>query len=140
MNFDVCFAKTQHMEWLSRHDPHVPDHWVKRCITNSEYIIALAKDNPVGFLRYSWFWGAVPYMDMIQVSPEHRRCGIGKSLFRFWETAMREQHAITLMTSSVADEPEPRAWHQSNGFRESGSVSFGAFQPEAEVFLIKDLR
>lgn len=140
MKFDICFAEVQHTEWLAMHDLHVPPHWVKRCVANSEYIIALTDANPVGFLRFSWFWGALPYMDMIQVSPEYQRCGIGRSLFRFWETKMRECHATTLMTSSVASEQEPQAWHRSNGFRESGSISFGAFQPEAEVFLIKDIR
>lgn len=139
MNIDVTFADTQHADWLISHDRHVAAHWVTRCLANGEYVIALAARQPVGFLRYSWFWGTIPYMDMILVVPEHRRRGIGRSLFRYWEAAMRQSQATILMTSSVADEPAPQAWHRGNGFRDAGIVTFGSFQPSAEKFLVKDL-
>ena len=139
MNTNVIVADIRYRDWLISHDPHVPAHWVKRCLSAGEYIIALADAAPVGFLRYSWFWGVIPYTDMIWVIPPHRRRGLGGSLFQHRETAMREQQATQLMTSSVADEKEPQEWHRSNGFREAGAISFGKFQPESEVFLIKDL-
>ncbi|KAB2715201.1 hypothetical protein [Brucella intermedia] len=87
MNTNVITADIRYRDWLISHDPHVPAHWVKRCLSAGEYIIALADAAPVGFLRYSWFWGV----------------------------------------------------HRSNGFREAGAISFGKFQPQSEVFLIKDL-
>ncbi|MGP3712837.1 GNAT family N-acetyltransferase [Brucella sp. RRSP16] len=139
MNTNVIVADIRYTDWLISHDLHVSAHWVKRCLSAGEYIIALADAEPAGFLRYSWFWGVIPYMDMIWVIPQYRRRGIGGSLFQHWESAMREQQATQLMTSSVADEKEPQQFHRSNGFREAGAISFGKFQPQSEVFLIKDL-
>lgn len=105
-----------------------------------EYIIAEQEDEPVGFLRFSWFWGTIPFMDLIFVLPECQRSGIGTALFRYWEAAMREMGATLVMTSSQSDEAEPQAWHRRNGFFDAGSVSFGHLQPIPEVFLVKDLR
>ncbi|MEJ1117106.1 hypothetical protein V9K92_01265 [Phyllobacterium sp. CCNWLW109] len=66
-------ADGTHKAWLVENDPHVNTTWIDRWIFHSEYIIALGADGPVGFLRYSWFWGKIPYMDMIYVVPEQRR-------------------------------------------------------------------
>lgn len=52
---------------------------------------------------------------------------------------MREAGASLVMTSSMADEPEPQAWHRRNGFVESGSLTFGRLQPTPEVFFVKPL-
>lgn len=105
-----------------------------------EYIIAEQEGEPVGFLRFSCFWGTIPFMDLIMVLPGYQRSGIGTALFRYWEATMRETGATLLMTSSQSDEAEPQAWHRRNGFRDAGSVSFGHLQSIPEVFLIKDLR
>lgn len=57
---------------------------------------------PVGFLRFSWFWGMIPYMEMIQVLPEQRQFGIGRALAERWETAMLDEGATLLMASRRA--------------------------------------
>lgn len=136
---NITTANSTHNEWLIEHDPHVDASWINRCIFHGEYIIALCGDSPVGFLRYSWFWGKIPYMDMVYVAPEQRGSGIGRKMLRHWEMLMLAKGADVLMTSSVADELEPQAWHRSNGFHEQGRISFGSFQPQSEVFFIKDL-
>ncbi|EJN04210.1 hypothetical protein PMI41_01849 [Phyllobacterium sp. YR531] len=60
-------------------------------------------------------------------------------MLQHWETLMLANGADVLMTSSVIDEPEPQAWHKSNGFQLQGAISLGSFQPESEVFFIKSL-
>jgi ribosomal protein S18 acetylase RimI-like enzyme len=140
MSLKIASAEERHADWLVAHDHDVPERWVRRCVSLGEYLIAELDDEPVGFLRFSWFWGAIPYMDMIQVLPGYRHLGIGSALFKQWEKAMRENGATLLMTSSVSNESEPQAWHRKNGFREAGSISFGHLQPVAEVFLVKALR
>lgn len=133
-------AEDRHADWLLKQDRHVPEQWVRRCLSLGEYIIAEQEGEPVGLLRFSRFWGVIPFMDLIMVLPAHRRSGVGTALFRHWEEAMRKTGAALLMTSSQGDEAEPRAWHRRNGFRDAGSVSFGHLQPTPEVFLVKDLR
>jgi GNAT superfamily N-acetyltransferase len=138
MSLNVALAQSGHVPWLVAHDRHVAESWVRRCASLGEYFVAELDGTPVGFLRFSWFWGTIPYMEMIQVLPELRRSGIGRALVEQWETAMLDEGATLLMTSSVSDESEPQAWHRKNGFREAGRVTFGCLQLIPEVFFLKD--
>lgn len=140
MQLKTIRAENRHADWLLAQDRHVPEQWVRRCLSHGEYIVAEQESEPVGFLRYSWFWGSIPFMDLILVLPVHQRCGVRTALFRHWEAAMRNAGATLLMTSSQSDETEPQAWHRRNGFHETGNVSFGHLQSVSEVFLVKDLR
>jgi GNAT superfamily N-acetyltransferase len=125
--------------WLLEVDHHVDAAWVQRCIRSGEYLIAEAGDAPCGFMRFSWFWGTVPFMDLIWVAPAHRRAGAGTLLFQAWEKAMRGRGAEVLMTSSMSDELEPQEWHRRNGFVASGQLTFGQAQAMPEVFFVKNL-
>ncbi|MGG4604148.1 GNAT family N-acetyltransferase [Paenalcaligenes sp. Me131] len=137
MTLVVTIATTAHQDWLVAHDTEVAPSWVQRCVAQNEYIVAERQGQLVGFLRYSLFWGKIPFMDMIRVQPEHQRRGVGRALLHHWERLMLDAGATLLMTSAQADEPEPLAWHQRNGFREAGAVQFGPLQAAAEVFLLK---
>lgn len=135
----IRLARADDAAWLAIHDRHVSADWTARCIGLGEYLIAESADGPAGVLRFSWFWSAIPYMDMIHVVPERRRQGIGSALVRDWEARMRQARASILMTSSMSDEPEPQAWHRRNGFVPSGSLTFGRLEPTPEMFFINDL-
>ena len=126
-------------EWFRENDHHVGSEWIERCLNHAEYILAVEGHNTNGFLRFSLFWGKIPYMDLIWVVPNHRRQGLGTALLGFWEREMRQRGATVLMTSSVADELEPQAWHKRNGFKECGQLTFGHLAPTPEVFFVKDL-
>lgn len=78
-------------------------------------------------------------MDMILVSPEARGQGVGRSLFTHWQNMMIARGFETIMTSCEANETEPKMWHLKNGFKACGTLTFGQFQPEAEIFLIKEI-
>ena len=127
-------------DWLSAHDIHVAGpEWVARCINLGEYYIAEMDGEPVGFLRYSLFWGDIPYMDMIRVNEDRRRQGVGTALLRQWEADMLACGARMLMTSSVEDELEPQAWHKSHGFQPAGRIHFCPVDEVPEIFLIRPL-
>ncbi|PLP61372.1 N-acetyltransferase [Mesorhizobium loti] len=136
----IIGADGRHADWLLAHDRHVSEQWAKRSLSLGEYIIAEQQGEPVGFLRFSRFWGTIPFLDLIMVVPDRQRSGIGTALFQHWEAAMQEEGATLLMTSSQSDEAEPQAWHRRNGFRDAGRISFGHLQSVPEVFLVKDLR
>ena len=135
----VDLATLQDMAWIMSVDRHVPELWVRRCIEQREYLIARSNERAVGVLRHSKFWGVIPFMDFIHVEPPLRRRGIGVMLLREWEAAMRRERASMLMTSSMADEAEPQAWHQSNGFRLVGTLNLQPHQSTPEVFFSKQL-
>jgi ribosomal protein S18 acetylase RimI-like enzyme len=136
---DVAKPSRTDVEWLLCHDPHVGEPWVLRCIDLGEYFVARIQGDIVGFLRFSLFWGRIPYMEMIWVSSAHRRSGVGTALFRMWEDEMRRDAYGMLMTSSEADEPEPQDWHRRNGFSETGAIKLPSIQSVPEVFFLKQV-
>lgn len=136
---DIRNVNSDDLAWLSANDRHVSQQWIERCIQLNEYRVATLQNGPIGFIRFSWFWGAVPFLDMIFVEVDQRGQGIGRALFTSWQASMSECGARTLLTSSMSDEGEPQTWHERNGFRLAGSVSFGRFQTTPEIFFVKDL-
>jgi GNAT superfamily N-acetyltransferase len=132
-------AQPADAERLTTLDAHIEPAWVRRCIATGEYFVAREAGEIVGFLRYAWFWRAMPYMELIHVREERRRDGVGSRLVAAWATAMRAEGAELLITSSMSDELEPQAWHRRNGFVESGELTFGHLQPTPEVFFVKRL-
>jgi GNAT superfamily N-acetyltransferase len=125
------------IDWLVREDASAGTAWVSRCVALGEYLVAREADEIAGFLRFSRFWGRVPYMEMIRVLPGHRRSGVGTALFLAWEEAMRGDGARLLMTSSECDESRPQDWHRRNGFSETGAIELPGLQSVPEVFFIK---
>lgn len=125
--------------WLRAHDRHIPAVWVDRCVRDREYLIARSGGAAAGFLRFTWFWRSIPYMELIHVVEDRRRSGVGTALVALWEAQMRAAGARLLMTSCMADELAPQAWHRRNGFQDCGDLRFGLVQPEAELFLVKDI-
>ncbi len=139
MTIEVSLATRAHVDWLMDHDRHISPDWVRRCVAADEVLVACLDGALAGYLRFSWFWRAIPYMELIHVLEPHRRSGIGTALVALWDSNMRAQGAELLMTSSMSDEPEPQAWHRRNGFVESGALTFGGLQPTPEVFFVKAL-
>lgn len=139
METRVDLAVLQDMAWLVSVDHHVPEPWVRRCIEQREYLVARSNEHAVGVLRHSRFWGVIPFMDFIHVEPPLRGRGVGSMLFEAWEGAMRRERASMLMTSSMADEPKPQAWHRRNGFSPAGALNLQPHQTTPEVFFVKPL-
>ena len=136
---EVANASQADIVWLVREDASSGEAWVSRCVTLGEYLVAKEGSEIVGFLRFSRFWGRVPYMEMIRVLPGHRRSGVGTALFLAWEEAMRGEGARLLMTSSECDESRPQDWHRRNGFTETGAIEMPGLQSVPEVFFIKPI-
>ncbi|MBY3038016.1 GNAT family N-acetyltransferase [Rhizobium laguerreae] len=136
---EVASAGRADMDWLVREDASAGEAWVSRCVALGEYLVAREADEIVGFLRFSRFWGRVPYMEMIRVLPGHRQSGVGTALFLAWEKAMRDDGARMLMTSSECDESRPQHWHRRNGFSETGAIELPGLQAVPEVFFIKQI-
>ncbi|MDB6078215.1 MAG: GCN5-related N-acetyltransferase protein [Akkermansiaceae bacterium] len=135
---EIRIANQDDLDWLVMEDDVTTD-WASRCIRQNEYILATGDGNPLGFLRFSLFWGRFPYMDMIRVRPASRKNGFGTAMLKRWEEETRRQGHQLLMTSSQEDEPEPQAWHTRNGFSRSGQLTFGKQQAVPEIFFVKDL-
>ncbi len=125
--------------WLLSVDRHVSRDWVKHCVESNAYLVARRGDKAVGLLRHSMFWGSIPFMDLILVDARLRGQGVGSRLFSAWEDAARDAGAAMLMTSSMADEAEPQAWHRRNGFQPAGTLDLSPHQATPEIFFVKAL-
>ncbi|MEM9501594.1 MAG: GNAT family N-acetyltransferase [Pseudomonadota bacterium] len=135
----VSVASVDQFEWLALHDRSVSQDWVRRCIMLQEYLVLEDDRQEIGFIRWSRFWGEIPYMDMILIEPSFRNCGAGKLLYQHWEDEMVRLGVNLLMTSCERDEPAPLRWHRKNGFEIVGEVEFPGLQESKEVFLAKRL-
>jgi len=89
----VSYARLDDKDWLIEADHPMQIDWIVRCLNNNEYLIAKKDNKPLGFIRFSYFWGSIPYMDMIRVNEENRGKGIGKMVFQFWEDLMKKSDA-----------------------------------------------
>jgi GNAT superfamily N-acetyltransferase len=76
----ISAATDDDIEWLLREDKWIDEDWLRRCVGRREYLVAKEDTILVGFLRFSMFWGKIPYMDMIRVVPEFRGHGVGATL------------------------------------------------------------
>lgn len=132
-------AQERDFEYLLKMDKHVEESWVRRCLSLDEYIIGEFGGQARAFMRYSFFWGDIPYMDMIWVEEKFRKKGIGSVIIEFWTKEMKTLDKRILMTSAMSNEPPPLAWHKRNGFVECGQLSFGSLEPIPEIFLLKEL-
>jgi GNAT superfamily N-acetyltransferase len=133
----ICPAQDHHRQWLVANDRWVDERWILRCIELGEYLIAERGGQPSGFLRWSWFWGKIPYIDMIHVDPSQRRTGIGSLLLSDFERCASSYGTRIVMTSCESDEHEPLSWHLKNGFRRTGEITIPTIQSSSEIFLVK---
>jgi len=139
MSLLVRHAGHEHQAWLIAHDDTVSDEWIRQCIDMRYYLVAESDQQPLGFLRFSWFWGKIPYIDMIYVDSAHRRSGIGKELLNSFQSHPAVREARCLMTSCESGEDEPLNWHRRNGFEVVGDIDIPTFQAAREIFLVKCL-
>ena len=139
MSLLVRHASHEHQGWLVAYDDTVSNEGIQHCIDLRYYLVAERDQQPLGFLRFSWFWGKIPYMDMIYVEPAHRRSGIGKELLSSFQNRTAVRKARCLMTSCEAGEDAPLHWHKRNGFEVVGDIAIPTFQTAREIFLIKRL-
>ena len=58
----------------------------------------------VGWLRFSYFWDIVPFMDLLYVIAAKRGMGIGREIVEKWESDMFHEGADSILRSTQADE------------------------------------
>ena len=137
-NIVIRLATIDDLGFVTR-DGHVASKVVSRKIEHQEVLIAERDGAPVGYLRLEYLWSAVPYIALITVVPEHRRCGVGRTMLRFLDDDLRRNGHTHLYSSSQTDEAEPQAWHRHMGFEECGFIAGLKEGGIGEVFFRKSL-
>lgn len=122
---------------LCENDKHVSSEMLKKKLRDGNILIAEVGGEFAGWLRYSFFWDEIPFMNMLFVPEKFRGKGIGGELVREWERLMFGQGYKTLLTSTQADECAQH-FYRKLGYRDLGG--FFPFGEEYEMILGKRLK
>lgn len=113
---------TQHdIEWLFAQDPHISRSMLERKITANEVLLAAEDRIQAGFLRFSFFWDSIPFMNMLWVEPQRRGAGIGRQLVGCWEERMSTLGFSQVLTSTLADE-QSQHFYRKLGYTDAGAL------------------
>lgn len=136
----IGLAQSKDKQKIARLDTHISSLLLDECIRKGQIYVLKddsiknggqnhrGKDPVVGVLRYSLFWQAIPFLDMLYIDEAYRNRGFGTAMMFEWEKAMAACGYEYVMTSTQADE---QAWrfYEKLGYRKVG----GFFPPEQEA-------
>lgn len=129
-------ATDEDLDFLPANDQHVSADMLRRKVDAGEILIARMDGEPVGWLRWGWFWDEIPFMNMLLVLDIARGQGIGSQLVSAWEARMQAAGHSRVMTSTQANETA------QHFYRKLGYIDVGALllpgEP-AELLFIKSL-
>lgn len=123
--------------WLSL-DTHTDIEKFKRRTDEKRGFIVLNGDMPIGIIAYNNFWDELPFLSLIKILPEYRRCGFGKQAMSLFETEMKKLGYCALLVSTQTDE-EAQHFYRKIGYRECGCLLLNEppLKQPMEMFFIK---
>ncbi|MDE7083240.1 MAG: GNAT family N-acetyltransferase [Clostridia bacterium] len=93
-----------------------------------------------GVIKFKDFWDGMPYLNLIKLTPEYRRKGIGSEAMRLFEDKMRRAGNKAILLSTQADE-EAQHFYRKTGYKECGCLILEdtPYSQPMEMFFIKTL-
>ena len=135
---EVRWAKgVDDLDFLHESEHELARERIAQKMAAREILIILVDGQPVGWLRFGYFWDTVPMMNMLVLLESYRRQGLGRKLVEFWERAMASQGYAQVMTSTQVDEAA-QFFYRRLGYRDCGSF-LAPDQILAELILWKEL-
>jgi GNAT superfamily N-acetyltransferase len=133
----ITYATRQEFDYLCLHDQHVSVEVLRQKIEGQEILVAWNADCPIGYLRFSYFWDEIPFMNLLFLEASYRGKGYGKALVQFWEQEMQKRSFKQVLTSTLSNESA------QHFYRKLGYVDCGALllpgEP-LEIILLKLLQ
>ena len=137
MTVEVRYVMESDADWLAERDKQITREVLDAKAGRGECIVATIDGVRIGFLRFSFMWSKVPFVDLIFVEPEYRNRGAGRAMVDLLQAKARADGRSMIMSSSQSDEPEPQAWHRRVGFRDAGTVDMRPFQDVPEIIFVR---
>ena len=133
---EFIYANETHRNWLEQQEKHISAALINHKIQLKQILIATIKGEPVGWLRFGFFWDTIPFMNLLFLLANFRKKGIGSKFVEFWESEMQKQQYKMVMTSTQSDETAQH-FYRKIGYKENGSLILE--NEPLEIFFTKSL-
>ena len=125
----IRFAIPDDCNSLSNKDMHIDPHRLNSAIKEKRVLI-IERDELIGWLRFSYFWDSIPFIDMLYILEPFRNKKYGTALIDSFEWDMKLRGFNEIMTSTASEEYSQHLYHKL-GFK-----SVGGFFPPKETYEI----
>ncbi len=112
------------------------DRQLEAQIQDGRLRIIESTEGQVGFIKFYVLWEILPFIEVIIVREECRRCGIGRRAVRGWEMEMAARSLSRAIVSTQANETAQEFWRRI-GYRDCGSLALPG-RP-LELFMYRDI-
>jgi ribosomal protein S18 acetylase RimI-like enzyme len=108
-------------QYLIENDKHLTTDRLRWKILIKEVLVIRKEANPIGWLRFGYFWDTIPFMNMLALEESYHRRGYGTQLVRAWEDEMRAQKHDIVFTSTQSDE-NAQHFYRKIGYQDIGAL------------------
>ena len=130
-------AVAEDLAGICRYDGHIPRGRIEKCIEDG-FVWVLCDGNAVaGVLRYSLFWQAIPFLDLMYIDEACRGRGWGSRMLACWENSMKAAGFAHCMLSTQEDETA-QLFYEKLGYRRIGAF-LPPDQAADELMYVKEL-
>jgi ribosomal protein S18 acetylase RimI-like enzyme len=134
---NIAYATQSEFDYLLTRDHHVSAEALRQKIERCEIIAVWDEGQPIGYLRFNYFWDEIPFMNLLFIEAPRRGKGYGQALVQFWEQEMQKHGFKQVLTSTMSNEAA------QHFYRKLGYVDCGALLLPAEpleIILLKPLQ
>lgn len=136
-NITIRYVEQRDISFLLENDHHLSESKCEEKIAMNEIILAVGESNqPIGWLRFNYFWDEIPFMNLLMVASQYRGKGIGREIVTFWEESMSSRGHNLIMTSTLSNE-NAQYFYRKLGYKDSGSLLLE--QEPLEIIFTKKL-
>ncbi len=137
---EIRYVRPEDKEFWYSLDKHLPEIEFDSKVSHKRGYVLSEGNNPIGLLRYNFFWDNIPFCTMLFIDWKYRGKGCGKKLMEHWEADMKAQGYDMLLTSTQVDE-EAQHFYRKLGYKDCGGfvIDIPGHEQPMELFLVKGI-
>ncbi|MEI6728186.1 MAG: GNAT family N-acetyltransferase [bacterium] len=102
-------------------ESHLSSEKLTKKIQGGEVYLYLIEEKIIGYLRFSYFWDEIPFMNLLNFLEDYRGKGYGTEIVEYWETEMKKLGHKFVLTSSLSNE-QAQHFYRKLGYVDSGAL------------------
>lgn len=141
--FQTRFATAKDRNGINKITKEFSDHkyshssqYFDDAITTQKIFVALDNKEIIGYIIYHVIWGNTPYIELLRVTSQYQRKGVGSQLLSKLENKIKTDGYNSIVSSSEKVNAVGNSFHKKQGFLNIGELNmiYGK-----EVFYLKRL-